>query len=78
MGMESTDVEFIQGTLRLSDQEATLLNSFTNPKEGRAILCAGVVHIPIFVRASQAEKDMFETSAQGLRKIKETRQKQKV
>lgn len=78
MGMESTDVDFIQGTLRLSDQEATLLNSFTNPKEGRAILCAGVVHIPIFVRASQAEKDMFETSAQGLRKIRDTRQKQKV
>ena len=74
MGMEPTDIEFIRDTLKLSDREASLLASFKNPKEGRAILCAGATHIPIFVRSSQKERDMFDTTAEGLRKIKKRKE----
>ena len=74
MGMEPTDIEFIRDTLKLSDREASLLASFKNPKEGRAILCAGATHIPIFVRSSQKERDMFDTTAEGLRKIRERKE----
>lgn len=75
MGMEPIDVEYIADTLKLSPTEASMLQNFKNPKEGRAILCAGAVHIPIFVRSSQREREMFDTSTQGLRELKEKMQK---
>lgn len=78
MGMESSDVDLIKDALGLSDNEATEVSSFSVEQKGMALLCAGAIHIPISVRASETEKMMFDTSSQGLRKLKELREKQKV
>lgn len=76
MGMEATDVGFIKKTLNISEKEASMLCSFGNQQKGACILCAGAVHIPIYVRASEKEKYMFDTSAKGLRKIAEQKENQ--
>lgn len=75
MGMETSDVRLVKDELNLSPSEERMLSSFR--VKGQAMLCAGSVHIPIRVMASEEEIEMFDTSTAGLRKIAEKRSGEK-
>ena len=75
MGMESSDVRLVKDELNLTPSEERMLSSFR--VKGQAMLCAGAVHIPIRIMASEEEIEMFDTSTSGLRKIAEKRNLEK-
>ena len=75
MGMETSDVRLVKDELNLSPSEERMLSSFR--VKGQAMLCAGSVHIPIRVMASEEEIEMFDTSTAGLGKIAEKRSREK-
>lgn len=70
LGMERKDLDMISSELGLSPVEA---RNIINSKTGEALLCAGPNHIPITVKASGYEHELFTTRRSDLEDISRER-----
>ena len=59
LGMQPNEVRLIKAELELTSGEETAIRDFSKP--GEALLCAGNAHIPVLVKASDKEFDLFTT-----------------
>lgn len=67
MGMESTEIRLVKDQLGLSGAEEASIKDFR--KSGEALLCAGGTHIPVIIKASQNEADLYTTRRADLERI---------
>ena len=65
LGMEPKDLEMIKKELDLSANESRDIVTYEN---GQALLCAGQTRIPLLVKASAREKELFTTRRTDLAK----------
>ena len=63
LGMEKKDLSMINDELGLSSYEAS---SIVSSSVGEALLCAGANHIPITIKASPFEHQLFTTRRSDL------------
>jgi len=66
LGMEKKDLSLITEELGLSPTEISNIMAY---RKGQALLCAGSNHIPIQVKASAKEAEMFETERSELERL---------
>lgn len=74
LGMEKKDLDMISSELGLSQYEAS---SIINSGVGEALLCAGTTHIPIKVKTSKYENDLFTTRRSELEEMAQNATKRK-
>ena len=63
VGMEQRDLQMIKSELNLSANETMSIMTYEN---GQALLCAGPNHIPIEIKASKYEEELFTTRRSDL------------
>ena len=69
LGMNTTDLRFVSKELELTKQEEAAIREFS--RKGQAMLCAGKSHIPVYIKASKEEFDLFTTDRAELERIAE-------
>ena len=67
--MNTTDLRFVSKELELTKQEEAAIREFS--RKGQAMLCAGKSHIPVYIKASKEEFDLFTTDRAELERIAE-------
>jgi len=67
LGMQPGDVRLVKKELELTSSEEIAIKDFSKP--GQALLCAGSAHIPVLIKASNKEFDLFTTEAKEYQRL---------